>query len=284
MNEKRSILITGASTGIGSGCATGLVERGYQVFAGVRKPEDGERLVAQAGSGLVPVHLDVTQSATIDAARKTLEETLGDRGLDGLFNNAGISVAGPIEFLSLDDLRWQLEVNVVGQVAVTQAFLPMLRKARGRIITTGSVGGFVASPFLSAYNMSKYAMEAFSDALRIELKPQGIEVILLEPAAIATEIWDKGSEAAEPYAANPPPGFMEHYGGFLGGIQKFAAEGKRRGHPPQVVLDAVIDALESSKPRTRYIMGDGANMRRVLRRLPDRLRDRVLLKALGVKA
>jgi NAD(P)-dependent dehydrogenase (short-subunit alcohol dehydrogenase family) len=284
MNEKRSILITGASTGIGAGCAVGLARRGYSVYAGVRKPADGQRLVAEAGQGLVPVILDVTRAETIAATYKTLEEALGKRGLDALFNNAGISLAGPIEFLSLDDLRRQLEVNVVGQVAVTQAFLPLLRKARGRIITTGSVGGFVATPFLAAYNMSKYAMEAFADALRVELKPQGIEVVLLQPAAIATEIWDKGSEAAEPYTKNPPPGFTELYGGFLAGVQKFVAEGKERGHPPQVVLDAVVHALESSKPRTRYIMGQGATLRRVLRRLPDRLRDRVLLSALGVKA
>lgn len=283
MNTQRSILVTGSSTGIGAGCAVGLAKRGYRVFAGVRRPEDGERLLVEAGSGLTPVILDVTSAETIEATRKQLDDLVGEQGLYGLFNNAGVSVAGPIEYLALDDLRWQLEVNVIGQVAVTQAFLPMLRKARGRIITTGSVGGFVASPFLSAYNMSKYAMEAFSDALRIELKPQGIEVILLEPAAIASEIWDKGSAASEPYTANPPPGFVELYGDFLAGIQKFAAEGKQRGHPPQVVLDAVIHALESSKPRTRYVMGDGAGLRKFLRRLPDRLRDRMVLRALGVK-
>lgn len=284
MTERRSILITGASTGIGAGCAVGLAQRGYRVFAGVRKPEDGEQLIAQAGPGLVPVAIDVTRADTIEATRKQVADAVGDAGLYGLFNNAGVSVNGPIEYLSLDDLRWQLEVNVVGQVAVTQAFLPLLRKARGRIITTGSVGGFVASPFLSAYNMSKYAMEAFNDALRIELKPQGIEVVLLEPAAIRTEIWDKGTAAAEPYMTSPPAGFTELYGAFVAGIQKFAADGKARGHPPKVVLDAVVDALESRQPKTRYVMGDGATLRRVLRRLPDRLRDRVMMKALGVKA
>jgi NAD(P)-dependent dehydrogenase (short-subunit alcohol dehydrogenase family) len=284
MSGQRSILITGASTGIGAGCAVGLAQRGYRVFAGVRKPEDGERLVQQAGAGLVPVLIDVTRGDTIDAARKQLEADLGDAGLDGLFNNAGVSVASPIEFLSLDDLRWQLEVNVVGQVAVTQAFLPLLRRARGRIITTGSVGGFVASPFLGAYSMSKFAMEAFSDALRMELKPQGIEVVLIEPAAIASEIWNKGEAASAHFTSDPPPGFLERYGDFLEGVQKFAAEGRERGHPPQVVLDAVIDALESRKPRTRYVMGDGARLRQILRRLPDRLRDRVMLGVLGVKS
>jgi NAD(P)-dependent dehydrogenase (short-subunit alcohol dehydrogenase family) len=283
MGEMRSVLISGASTGIGAGCAVGLAKRGYAVYAGVRRPEDGERLVERAGSGLVPVILDVTRADTIEATRKSVEDAVGERGLDGLFNNAGVSVPGPIEFLSLDDLRWQLEVNVVGQVAMTQAFLPLLRKARGRIVTTGSVGGFVASPFLGAYSMSKFAMEAFSDALRVELAPQGIEVILLEPAAIASEIWDKGAESAEPYRNDPPAGFAELYGRFLAGIQKFADEGKQRGHPPEVVLDAVVHALESRRPRTRYVMGDGARLRQILRRLPDRLRDRALLRALGVK-
>jgi NAD(P)-dependent dehydrogenase (short-subunit alcohol dehydrogenase family) len=284
MNEQRTILVTGASTGIGAGCAVGLAQRGYRVYAGIRKPEDGERLVAEAGDGLTPVILDVTRGETIEATRQTIEESVGEAGLYGLFNNAGVSVTGPVEYVPLDDLRWQLEVNVVGQIATTQAFLPLLRRARGRIITTGSVGGFVASPFLSPYAMSKYAMEAFSDALRMELKPQGIEVILLEPAAIRTEIWDKGKAAAEPYTENPPPGFVELYGDFLAGVQQFAAEGKEKGHPPQVVLDAVIDALESPKPKTRYVMGDGATLRKILRRLPDRLRDRVMLRALGVKA
>ncbi len=283
MLEQDSVLITGSSTGIGAACAVGLAKRGFRVFAGVRKPEDGERLTREAESNLVPVILDVTQPETIEATRKTLEEAVGDRGLRCLFNNAGISVNGPLEFVPLDDVRWQLEVNVVGQVAVTQAFLPLLRRARGRIINTGSVGGFVTTPILGPYCMSKYAMEAFSDALRVELKPQGIEVILLEPAAIATEIWDKGTNDAQTYTENPPEGFVERYGGFVEGIQKFAAEGKERAHPPQVVLDAVIHALESPKPRTRYIMGDGAGQRKFLRRLPDRLRDRLLLRAFGVK-
>jgi NAD(P)-dependent dehydrogenase (short-subunit alcohol dehydrogenase family) len=284
MAEHGSVLITGASTGIGAACAVGLAKRGYGVFAGVRKPEDGDRLKQQANDDLVPVLLDVTRPETIDAARKTVEAAVGDRGLRCLFNNAGISVNGPLEFVTPDEVRWQLEVNVVGQVAVTQAFLPLVRQARGRIINTGSVGGFVTTPILGPYCMSKYAMEAFSDALRLELKPQGIDVVLLEPAAIATEIWDKGTEAAQSYEDDPPPGFTERYGSYFEGIQKFAAEGKERAHPPKVVLDAVIHALESSRPKTRYVMGDGARQRKLLRRLPDRIRDTLILKALGVRS
>ena len=148
MNEQGSVLITGASTGIGAGCAVGLAKRGYRVFAGVRKPEDGDRLKREAEDNLVSVILDVTQQGSIDTARESVEKEVGDRGLRCLFNNAGISINGPLEFVSPDDVRRQLEVNVVGQVAVTQAFLPLLRKAGGRIINMGSVGGFVATPIL----------------------------------------------------------------------------------------------------------------------------------------
>lgn len=282
MADQKCVLVTGASTGIGAGCAVGLARRGYRVFAGVRKTEDGDRLMEQAGSNLEPVQIDVTKGEEIEAARARIEEETAGRGLDALLNNAGVSVAGPMEFVDLEDLRWQLEVNVIGQVAVTQAFLPMVRRVRGTIVITGSVGGFVASPFLGPYGMSKFAMEAFADSLRMELKPQGVGVVLLEPAAIATEIWDKGTAAAEPYEENPPPGFAELYGPFLAGVKKFAADGKERGHPPQVVLDAVVHALESGRPKTRYVMGDGARLRQILRRLPDRLRDFAMLKALGV--
>lgn len=283
MSERKSILVTGASTGIGAGCAVGLARRGYRVFAGVRRPEDGERLMKQVDQNLEPVLIDVTLGDTIEAARTHIDQACGARGLDALMNNAGVSVARPIEFVEIEDLRWQLEVNVIGQVAVTQAFLPLIRRAKGTIIITGSVGGFVASPFLGPYAMSKFAMEALADSLRIELIPQEIDVVLLEPAAIATEIWDKGTVASEPLEANPPPGFTELYGDFLDGIKKFAREGKEKGHPPQVVLDAVVHALESGRPKTRYVMGQGALLRRLLRRMPDRVRDRMTLRALGVK-
>ncbi len=283
MPDKGAVVITGASTGIGAACAVGLAKRGYRVFAGVRKTGDGDRLVKEGGATLSPIILDVTDQGTIDSARAEVERSLAGGPFRCLFNNAGVSINGPLEFIAIADLRRQLEINVVGQLAVTQAFLPMLRASKGRIITTGSVGGFVTTPILGPYCMSKYAMEAFSDALRIELTPQGIEVVLLEPAAVRTEIWDKGTEGAEQFMKNPPEGFMERYGAFFKGVTKFATEGKRRAHDPQCVLDAVIHALESPRPRTRYMMGDGVGQRRFLRMLPDRMRDKLMLKALGVK-
>lgn len=278
-----AIVITGASTGIGAACAVGLAKRGYTVFAGIRKAADGDRLVAEGGATLKPLIIDVTDQGSIDAARAEVEQALGGAPLACLFNNAGVSVTGPMEFVTMDELRTQFEINVVGQVAVTQAFLPMIRAAKGRIITTGSVGGFMTTPILGPYCMSKYAMESFSDALRVELAPQGIEVVLLQPAAVRTEIWDKGEAAAERWDTDPPDGFMERYGKFFRGVKKFVAERKTKSADPQCVLDAVIHALESPRPKTRYRMGDGVGQRKFLRMLPDRMRDKLLLKAFGVR-
>lgn len=283
MTHGSSIFITGASTGIGAACAIGLAKRGYHVFAGIRKPEDGDRLKETGGDNLQPVAIDVTDQTAISKAAEIVRAALSGAPLHTLFNNAGVVVSGPLEFVTLDDMRRQLEVNVVGQLAVTQAFLPDIRAAKGRIITTGSVGGFVSTPFLGPYCMSKYALEAFNDALRLELIPQGIKVILLEPASIATEIWDKGTKARAGLRDHAPEGFMERYEQFFTGILKFAETAQKRASDPQVVLDAVIDAIESPKPKTRYIMGDGAGKQKFLRRLPDRWRDRLLLKAFGIR-
>lgn len=283
MSDRGGLVITGASTGIGEACAVGLAQRGYMVFAGVRKKADADRLQAEGGLNLHPITLDVTDQATIDASVGLVKEGLGGKPLRGLFNNAGISVNGPLEFVKPADLRWQLEVNCVGQLAVTQAFLPMLRASKGRIVITGSVGGFVSTPMLGAYNMSKYAMEAFADALRVELIPDGIDVVLLQPAAVRTAIWDKGLSESQDFIKNSPPEMMERYGQFLKGVTKFAEDGKTNSADPKVVLDAVIDGLEAPKPRTRYMMGVGAGQRRFLRMLPDRMRDRLLLKAFGVR-
>jgi NAD(P)-dependent dehydrogenase (short-subunit alcohol dehydrogenase family) len=282
MEDRGVVVITGASTGIGAACAVGLAKRGYTVFAGVRKPEDGSRLQSEAVENLIPLTIDVTDQATIDAAAERARRESKGKPFRGLFNNAGISVNGPLEFVKPEDLRWQLEVNCVGQLAVTQAFLPMILQSKGRIITTGSVGGFVATHMLGPYCMSKYTIEAFSDALRIELAPQGVHVVLLEPAAIATPIWDKGRDGAEEMISHASPAFEERYGRFIAGIRKFGQEGRSTAADPKVVLDAVIHALESPKPKTRYVMGTGAGQRKFLRMLPDRLRDRVLLKAFGV--
>jgi NAD(P)-dependent dehydrogenase (short-subunit alcohol dehydrogenase family) len=179
-----AVLVTGASSGIGEATASHLASLGFRVFAGVRKDEDAERLRER----VTPVKLDVVDEESIATARREVEEAAPD-GLAGLVNNAGVSVSGPVEFIPLEELRRQLEVNVIGQVAVTQAFLPAIRRARGRIVNVSSVGGRVALPLMSPYNASKFALEAVSDSLRREVRQFGVHVAVVEPGAIRTRIW-----------------------------------------------------------------------------------------------
>lgn len=282
MTDKGGVLITGASTGIGEACAKALAERGYHVFAGVRKGEDGERLRAEIPENLTPVILDVTKPDEVAAAVATVESGLGGAPLAGLFNNAGITVNYPLEFVPLEELRWQLEVNVVGQVGVTQAFLPLLRKSKGRIITTGSVGGFFVTPLLGPYCMSKFAMEAFSDTLRLELRPWGIKVIHLQPAAVATKIWEKGQRDGDVLLDNAPEGMMDLYGSLVNNVRKLATKMEKDAADPQVVVDAVLDAMESSRPKARYIMGKNAWPQKIISKLPTGMKDNMVARLVGL--
>ncbi len=263
----RTVLVTGASSGIGEACVLRLSRAGWHVFAGVRRQEDADRL---AGERVEPVLLDVTDGDAIAAAA----ERLGERGLAGLVNNAGIAVPAPLEFLPLDELRKQLEVNVVGQVAVTRAFLPHLRRARGRIVNVGSIAGRSSLPFLGAYGASKHALEAVTDALRVELRPFGIEVAIVEPGTIATPIWRKGAEAFQRIAAESEA-MTELYGARLAAFRQAAAAAGRSGEPPDEVAKVVEHALTARRPKTRYVVGRDARRRLRVERLPDRLRDRV---------
>jgi NAD(P)-dependent dehydrogenase (short-subunit alcohol dehydrogenase family) len=269
-----SVVITGASTGIGQACALDLDQRGMRVFAGVRRPEDGEVLAAQASERLTPVQLDVTDEASIASARGEVERALAGRGLDGLVNNAGIAVAGPLEFLPLEELRRQLDINVVGQIAVTQAFLPLIRRARGRIVNMGSIGGRMSTAFLGPYDASKFAMEALTDSLRGELRPWGIDVSIVEPGSIATPIWDKSTRAARDLEARMGPEVRRYYGEAIDAMYAFADETARRGVPPQKVADAVAHAIRAKRPRTRYVVGTDARIQSVVAKIvPDRVRD-----------
>jgi NAD(P)-dependent dehydrogenase (short-subunit alcohol dehydrogenase family) len=263
---EQTALVTGASSGIGEASALRLARAGWRVFAGVRREEDADRLAA---ARIEPVLLDITDTSSVAAARVRL----GERPLAGLVNNAGIAVAAPLEFLPLDELRRQLEVNLVGQVAVTQAFLPHLRRARGRIVNVGSIAGRSALPFLGAYAASKHALEAVTDALRIELRPFGIEVVIVEPGTIATPIWRKGAEAFQRIAAEPDV-MADLYGARLAAFRGAAAAAGRRGEPPDEVAKVVEHALTARRPKTRYVVGRDARRRARVERLPDRLRDR----------
>jgi NAD(P)-dependent dehydrogenase (short-subunit alcohol dehydrogenase family) len=276
----RAVVVTGASTGIGEACALYLDRMGFRVFAGVRKEADGEALKRQSSERLEAILLDVTEQDTIAAAARVVNEAVGDNGLVGLVNNAGISVAGPLEFLPLDAMRRQLEVNVVGQLAVTQAFLPLLRKAQGRIVNIGSIAGRSALPFLGPYAASKHAMEALTDSLRVELAPWGIIVSIVEPGSIATPIWSKGSAAADELIKQFPPEAHELYRDAITGMRRVAARMARRGIPAEHVAEVVAHALTAPRPKTRYLVGRDARIQILLSRLPDRWRDRLFMRAL----
>ena len=279
MSSRRTVLVTGASTGIGRACALDLDRRGFRLVAGVRKEADGEAL-RKDSARVEPVILDVTDQASIDAAVKSVGDSLY-----GLVNNAGITVAGPLEYLPVDEIRRQFEVNVLGQLAVTQAFLPAIRNARGRIVFMSSVGGRVpSSPFLSPYNASKHAIESFGDALRVELAPWGIHVVLIEPGSIATPIWEKGVSAAVELRKGLPPEAEERYGEAADKAQKLAEAAGRRGIPPEKVAEKVALALMARQPRTRYMVGADARAQTLgFALLSDRARDRLMARVTGLR-
>jgi NAD(P)-dependent dehydrogenase (short-subunit alcohol dehydrogenase family) len=274
-----SILITGTSTGIGHACAARFAELGWRVFGGVRTEQDGRRLEEDIGPAVSPVMLDVADAEQIAAAVRTIEQAVGERGLDVLVNNAGIVAAGPLEYLPIPELRKQLEVNVVGQVAVTQAMLPLLRRATGRIIMISSISGRVSLPMAGAYGASKFALEALSDALRLELRHWGLHVVLIEPGRIETPIWKTSLERGEKQLEDAPPGLEERYGPLIDAVRRMA---KREGvgSPVEDVVDAVEHAVTSDRPRVRYLVGRDAKTRRFLNWLPDRLRDRLIARQL----
>jgi NAD(P)-dependent dehydrogenase (short-subunit alcohol dehydrogenase family) len=280
--NRGAVLISGASTGIGRACTEHLDNLGFTILAGVRKQSDADSLRG-AGSGRTqPLMLDVTESESIASAMRTVDEA-SPAGLAGLVNNAGISVGGPLEFVAIDEWRRQLEVNFIGQVAVTQAALPALRKARGRIVNMTSIGGRLASPFLGPYNASKYALEAVTDALRLELRQFGVEVAAVEPGAVATPIWEKGRASAEQATASMPAEAHQLYSAGIAAISKFISLGERTGVPPLEVARAVEHALTASRPKTRYVVGRDAKMRLILTRLlPTRVMDRVVVRAMGL--
>jgi NAD(P)-dependent dehydrogenase (short-subunit alcohol dehydrogenase family) len=281
--KTQTVLITGASTGIGACCARHLHDKGFRVFAGVRRKEDGERLRAATSERLTPIAIDVTDADTIIAARDGIARELGEDGLGGLFNNAGITVIGPMEFVPLDDLRQQLEVNVVGQIAVTQAFLPLLRRAPGRIVNNSSMAGRMAAPLMGPYSMSKFAVEAFSDALRRELRPWDIQVSCIEPGAIDTPIWNKALEAPENQPDELPLEAQQLYGSAVQAIREAATQSRDAAVSPTRVAEAVHHALTARRPKTRYLIGTDARIAvRLARFLPDRWLDVLVHRMSGI--
>jgi NAD(P)-dependent dehydrogenase (short-subunit alcohol dehydrogenase family) len=265
-------LISGASRGIGRATALRLAAAGWTVYGTVRQAADGEALVAEAASAageIVPLPLDVTSDEQIAA----LDGKLSTR-LDAIVNNAGIVVSGPLETLSADDLREQFEVNVVGAVALTNLVLPRLRESKGRIVFVSSLSGIVSTPMTGAYNASKFALEAIADAWRLELRPWGIAVSLVEPAMTDTDLWRKAPETLEAEAAEMSPDHRSLYKGHLDGMRKTVPRIQKMAKPVETVAAAIERALTASRPRARYPVGVDVRVQAALSGVtPDRVKD-----------
>jgi NAD(P)-dependent dehydrogenase (short-subunit alcohol dehydrogenase family) len=282
-----TVLITGASTGIGQATALRLARAGWTVLAGVRAREDGERLAGEAPPGRIePLTLDVTDLEQIRLAAARVSE-LGGEGddspgrLDALVNNAGVGFGGPLELIHPDDLRKQFDVNVLGQISVTQALLPALRAAHGRIVFVSSVGGRVAMAFTAPYAASKHAIEAIGDALRVELRTSNVQVALVEPGSVATPIWDKSRELAD--GVTIPDGLQAEYGHVPQAMDKVLKDTAKRGVPPELVAETIERALSARRMKSRYLIGRDARAMVAIRRLlPDHVFDRIARRALGV--
>jgi NAD(P)-dependent dehydrogenase (short-subunit alcohol dehydrogenase family) len=264
-----AVLISGASRGIGRATALRLARSGWDVYATVRRAGDGEELAAEAGGSLHPLQLEVTSDEQIAALGEVLPERL-----DAVVNNAGVVVSGPLESLSAADVRDQFEVNVVGAVALTNLVLPKLRDSGGRIVFVSSLSGRISTPMTGAYNASKFAIEAIADAWRLELRPWGVKVVLVEPAMTDTDLWRKAPETLEEGVGEMSPEHRDLYAGHLAGMRKTIPRIQRMAKPVEGVAATIERALTARRPRARYLVGADVRVQAALNAItPTRLKD-----------
>jgi NAD(P)-dependent dehydrogenase (short-subunit alcohol dehydrogenase family) len=276
----KTALVTGASSGIGRATVRRLDAAGWKVFAGVRKEEDAAALREESSARLEPLMLDVLDADAIAAAAERVAAEPG--GLDALVDNAGSAVAGPLEALPIEDFRRQIELNLTAQLAVAQAMLPAIRAARGRIVLISSMGGRVALPLTGAYHASKFGLEGLGDALRQELAPWGIKVVLIEPGSIDTPIWSRGEEDADRIFAKAPPLMRELYGGAVERYREVVKSTAERGVPPEKVTAKIEHALTTSRPSARYPVGlDAQLMPRLRTLLPTPIFDAIIARVMA---
>lgn len=275
--QRRSFVVTGASTGIGRACVDELVTHGFHVWATVRTDEDEAALSRDHADAVTVLRLDLTDPASVRAAG---ERVCAAGTVHGLVNNAGVALSGPLEYLPVDVFRRQIEINLVGQLAVTQVVMPALRQARtqgetARIVMIGSIGGRIAGPMLGPYHASKFGLVGLSDGLRAELAPFGIGVVLIEPGSIATPIWSRGTAAADEMLEQLPAQGRDRYAAQIAGVRANAARSAVRGLAPQRVARVVVKALTARNPRHRYLVGLDAHAAALVARLPYALRYRL---------
>lgn len=276
-----AVLITGTDSGIGAACAEHLEELGFRVFAGVL---DGAILEARRGAGserITSVVLNVTKPRDIEAAHALIADSVGGAGLVGLVNNAGYAIGGPLEYLPLEVMGRQFEVNFMGTLAVTRAFLPLIRAGRGRIVNIGSPSGTLVLPFLSPYAASKAALKAMTEALRIELRSSGIPVSLIEPGRVLTEIWRQSTEDSAALLEHYPEEAIQRYRPVMEALARMNTRAGARGLPPGRVAQVVARALTCRRPRARYYVGwDSRLLTLAAHVVPTRLRDRIIAGAI----
>ena len=280
--EHRFVVVTGTSTGIGAATAVHLADKGFHVFACVRQAADGEELRARAPESVTPIVIDVTNESTIASAASAVADAVGKTGLAGLVNNAGIGVPAPIEFQPMADFREQLEVNLFGPVAMIQAFMPLIRRAQGRIVNVGSIGGMLVLPINGAYSASKFGIRAISDALRLELRQWNIHVSLIEVAPVKTAIFGKSFAALDELESTIGDEGFKLYKQQIAAIRKAVEDAAASADSPLVIAKAIHHALTSDKPKAKYLVGHGGKKTAVAAALPDGARDRALVHELGL--
>lgn len=287
---QQSVLITGASTGIGKACSEALAKLGWLVFAGVRQTADADALT-QMSPNIIPVTMDVTQLESIQHAAEAVRAYIKDHPVRSfsIVNNAGVVVAGPLEFLPLKDIQQQFDINVYGTLAVTQTFLPVLRSVamsqniqESRVLMMSSIAGLTAVPFLGPYCASKYALEALSDALRMELSYWGIPVSIIEPGSIRTPLWDKSDDRIAKMVDALPDVALKLYKPFYNRLRASAKLTAKQGGSPDEVVRTVVNVLSCRQPKTRYLVGKDAQWRPLLKWIPDRIKDRMISRAMGL--
>jgi NAD(P)-dependent dehydrogenase (short-subunit alcohol dehydrogenase family) len=281
--HQKTVVVTGASSGIGRSSASRMVQSGWRVFATVRKTQDGDQLRSDLGTSVIPVIMDVTNRASVTAAAEQVASLLQDSGLDGLVNVAGVGKVRPVEYMTEDDLQEVFDINVFGQIAVTRAFLPLLRTTRGRIVNISSVGAHIAIPFGSLINATKSAFGILNDTLRLELHPFGIHVSVVEPGAIKTPAVEKTLGNVEAVIRSLPPKGAAQYGDMLRVFARRAYQREMNGSSPDVVAQAIQHALTVKRPRTRYRVGKHATLLATLAAFfPDRLLDTIRFRITGM--
>lgn len=282
MARAKSVVVTGVSTGIGWGAVKVLTAKGFHVFGSVRKQADADRLAAEFGAAFTPLLFDVTDEAAVRAGARRVEAALEGETLAGLVNNAGIAVAGPLLYLSIDDWRQQLEVNLTGVVIATQAFAPLVGaggaavKDPGRIVNISSVGGRNANPFMAPYCTTKFGLEGLSESLRREMLPFGVDVVVVAPGAVATPIWDKADQIDTARYANTP------YATALDRLRAYMPQIGKAGLPPEAIGEAIHTALTAARPKVRYVVSPSPMQVLMTEILPKRTLDRITGKRLGL--